>query len=358
MSQLQYFLGGNTPHGFYSLYHELSDPHQIRALYILKGGAGCGKSSLMRRLVRHGEAAGISSILIPCSGDPDSLDGVIFPALATAVVDGTAPHVMEAHYAGLVERYVDLSRFYDRRALQPFKTEIMDATREYRAHYKRAYRCLNAAGELRNDRAELVATDAVCQKLAKRAKGIIGREIKPGSFEGGAVSNRFLSAITCRGIVSLWDTVTAQAGRIYELSDSYGLAHHMLAPILSAAQAAGQSAVACLDPMAPDKLAHLILPDLSLAFVTSAPDAPWPHRPFRHLRLDAMIDSDLYHINRPRLRFSRKVSACLADEGIEALSQAKASHDKLESLYNPHVDFTGVYQTADTLAEEILALPS
>ena len=29
------------------------------------------------------------------SGDPDSLDGVIFPAIGTAIVDGTAPHGMD-----------------------------------------------------------------------------------------------------------------------------------------------------------------------------------------------------------------------------------------------------------------------
>ena len=30
--------------------------------------------------------------LFACSGDPDSLDAVVFPALNTAIVDGTAPH--------------------------------------------------------------------------------------------------------------------------------------------------------------------------------------------------------------------------------------------------------------------------
>ncbi len=357
MSQIQYFLGGNTPSGFYSLYHELSDPRRMQALYILKGGAGCGKSTLMKRAARHAQAAGLDTVLIPCSGDPHSLDGVILPQLSAAIVDGTAPHVVEPKCPGVVERYVDLSRFYDRAGLQPLKEDIIAATAAYQGHYKRVYRCLGAAGELRRDMAELLDTDAVRQKLEKRARGIIGRELKRAGQGEGQLSQRFLSAVTHKGLLTLWDTVSAQADRVYELSDSHGLAHHLLSPILTAALSAGQDAVACPDPMAPDRPAHLILPGLSLAFVTSTPDQPWPHHAYRRLRLDAAVDSDLSRVSRPRLRFTRKVADALVSEAVSGLAQAKEAHDRLEALYNPHVDFDGVYRAADDLARELLDLP-
>ena len=91
MPNIQYFLGGNTPAGFYSLYHQLSDPARMRALYIIKGGPGSGKSTLMRRVERHVQAAGLKTQQVLCSGDPDSLDAVIIPELGAALVDGTAP---------------------------------------------------------------------------------------------------------------------------------------------------------------------------------------------------------------------------------------------------------------------------
>lgn len=91
MPNVQYFLGGNTPAGFYSLYHQLSDPSRMRALYIIKSGPGSGKSSLMRRVERHIQAAGLETEQVLCSGDPDSLDAVVVPALNAAIVDGTAP---------------------------------------------------------------------------------------------------------------------------------------------------------------------------------------------------------------------------------------------------------------------------
>ena len=91
MSKIQYFLGGNTPSGFYSLYHQLSDPERLRALYIIKSGPGSGKSSLMRRVGSRAQAAGLETVEVLCSGDPDSLDALILPQLGAAIVDGTAP---------------------------------------------------------------------------------------------------------------------------------------------------------------------------------------------------------------------------------------------------------------------------
>ena len=91
MSNIQYFLGGNTSSGFYSLYHQLSDPERFRSLYIIKSGPGSGKSSLMRRVGRHAQDAGLETVEVLCSGDPDSLDALILPRLGAAIVDGTAP---------------------------------------------------------------------------------------------------------------------------------------------------------------------------------------------------------------------------------------------------------------------------
>lgn len=91
MPNIRSFLGGNTPSGFYSLYHQLSDPRQFRAVYIIKSGPGSGKSTLMRRVGRHAQAEGLDTEEVLCSGDPDSLDAVIIPALGAVVVDGTAP---------------------------------------------------------------------------------------------------------------------------------------------------------------------------------------------------------------------------------------------------------------------------
>jgi hypothetical protein len=104
LSHIQYFLGANSPTGFYSLYDHLLSPEEARAIYILKGGPGCGKSTLMRKIGAWAEETGLETEYILCSGDPDSLDAVILPAVGAAIVDGTAPQgvVPQGHNGGFV----------------------------------------------------------------------------------------------------------------------------------------------------------------------------------------------------------------------------------------------------------------
>ena len=89
---MTYFLGANSCGGFASLYGDFTASPEIDRLYILKGGAGCGKSSCMRRIADAAAERGFATERVLCSGDPGSLDGVFLPALRLAYVDGTAPH--------------------------------------------------------------------------------------------------------------------------------------------------------------------------------------------------------------------------------------------------------------------------
>ena len=353
MEKVSYFLGANTPGGFYSLMDKLLDPAQARAIYILKGGPGCGKSTLMKELGARAEAAGQRCEYIWCSGDPDSLDGLILPDLAVAIADGTAPHVIEPKYPAAVESYVNLGECYDRAALAGEKGKIMALTAAYQGQYRRAYRCLKGAGQLLEDNLELLETPELREKIHKRAKGIIAREI-PKRGPGGEVTERFLSAVSCKGQVCLFETVEAQCDRVYALMDSYGLGHVLLEDLLGAAVERGHRAVVCADPMAPRRIQHLLLPDLGVGFVTSTAAVPYPGSPYRRVRLDAMADQELLRRCRGRVRFTRKVAEALVEEGTQTLAQAKELHDQLEAVYNPHVDFDRVHAVAGTLAGEIL----
>ena len=347
--KVHYFLGANSPTGFYSLYDQLMDPEEAQELFILKGGPGCGKSSLMRRVGAAMEEHGLEVEYIDCSGDPDSLDAVIIPALKTAVVDGTAPHVVEPKYPGLVESYVNLGAYYDRAGLLTAKDDLKGCMKGYKGCYQRSYRCLTAAAQLAEDNRSLLLTEGLESKLARRAKGILSREMRGEGEEEGRSVQRFLSGITWKGVLYNFDTVELLCNRIYELSDPWGLAHGMLVHLAAGAMASGRDVIVCPSPLCPDRMEHLLIPSLSLAFVSTTPANPWPHKPYRRIRVDAMADPDLTRRNRARLRFARKVSAALLEEAVDALAQAKEMHDRLEGFYNPHVDFQGVYAVADGL---------
>ena len=86
-----WFLGANTAQGFTSRFDQLHPSGRIRKCVILKGGAGCGKSTFLKKLRKAAEELGADTESYPCSSDPASLDGLFIPALGLAFVDGTAP---------------------------------------------------------------------------------------------------------------------------------------------------------------------------------------------------------------------------------------------------------------------------
>ncbi len=355
-SHIQYFLGANSPEGFYSLYPELIQPETALAVYILKGGPGCGKSTLMRKVGSQMEQAGLETEYILCSGDPDSLDALLLPQLGVAIVDGTAPHVVEPKYPGAVERYVNMGDCYNTAELRSLRQEIMDCMRGYKGCYQRAYRCLSASSEIMEDMRATLLTQELAEKLAKRAQGILSREIpKNKAAAPGQIKQRFLGAVTHQGVLCLYNTALAQCETVYELADSCGLAHEMLTHLLAGAVEAGFDVVACPDPMAPNRLAHLLIPQQKLAFLSSISSQPLPSQPYRRIRLDTAASQEAMGHSRPRLRFARKVSAALVEEAVDSLEQAKTMHDELEALYNPHVRFDMVEQMAQAISQEILS---
>ena len=352
MAQItNFFAGANSGSGFQNLFSEIADLEDTYDLMVLKGGPGVGKNTFMREIGRAMEAAGTPVEYLWCSGDPDSLDGVVVPEIRCAVVDGTAPHVIEPKYPAAVDRYVDLGRFYDLTAAKAAAEEVRARTREYQAAYARAYHCLRAARQVELAAAASVERTFDREKLERRTAGIIARELRRRGGERGRTARRFLGSITHRGYVWRFDSVDALCPRVYELDDSWELAGEALAVLHGAASEKGWDTIACCAPEDPSRLEHLLIPGLGLAFVTSKPDMAYGKKPFRRIRVDAMAAPE----GRARLRFQVRMAALLREEGTAALRDAKAGHDALEAVYNPYVDFDGVRTLAALEAARLLS---
>ena len=104
---LTYFLGANSYRGFHSLYEDLVYSPMIDRLYIIKGGAGCGKSTFMKLIAEAAADKGLDVERVLCSGDPESLDGIFIPRLRIAYVDGTAPHAAVTKLGGRHKKYLN-----------------------------------------------------------------------------------------------------------------------------------------------------------------------------------------------------------------------------------------------------------
>lgn len=351
--RIEYFLGANSAEGFFSLYDQWVDQRTIQAFYTIKGGAGCGKSTLMNRVAARMEAEGYEVEYICCSGDPDSLDGIRIPEKGAAMVDGTAPHVMDPAYTGATGHYIDLGAGYDRKALFAIREEIVAAVQAYRSCYPQAYRCIRSAKESWDRGRKPLRTQETLAKTAKRAEAILKRELK-GTREGrGTGHRRFLDAVTCQGKVLLEGTVQTLCREGYTIRDDCGLAGDLLTFLEQGFLDRGYDVIACPSGVDPGRPAHLLIPDRSLAFVTGKVAGT----DFRTIRTESLVEKSAMVEGKSFLRLSNRVAEELLKEGVEHLARAKENHDILEGLYNPHVDFSLAEEMAERITREILALP-
>lgn len=257
----------------------------------------------------------------------------------------------------MLAHYVNLGEFYDRKQLRPHAAEFIEVKKRYQASYVRAYQCLRAAHEVRCNGEKECVTDGVLAKIAKRAKGILSRELKKKKGEVGTVTQRFLDAITCQGVLCLYESIYNQCKRIYEIQDYGGTSHELLRELKNGIVEAGYDVTVFPSPEDPSRLSHLMVPELKLAFISKKGHESLEKRPYRRVRMETMVDKEEMKANRAKLRFSNRIASELLADGIAELQKAKKYHDEMESAYHPFVDFEGVNRVTKDLIKEISALP-
>ena len=348
---VNFFAGANSGNGFQSLFSEIVDLEKTYDFMVLKGGPGVGKNTFMREIGRTMEEAGAQVEYLWCSGDPDSLDGVVLPELKCGVADGTFPHVIEPMYPAAVDRYMNLGRFYDLNAAKADVNEVKLHTHAYKDAYARAYRYLKAARQLELDSVAMIHETFAQETMERRVKGIIQRELRYKGAEEGNTIRRFLGSITHRGYVWRYDSILQLCPKVYEFEDSWEVAGSALKRLHTAATENFWNTIVCVAPEAPERIEHLLIPGLGLAFVTSRRGMEFGARPFHRIRLDAMAAVE----KKSKLRLQKRMTGELRSEAVNALKEAKRIHDRLEAVYNPYVDFDGVRAVAALEAGRLLS---
>jgi len=85
----KYFLGAMTQNGFSTEFGKIMADKEYFT-FILKGGAGTGKSSLMKKIAAEFEPTEDVTRFY-CSSDPASLDAIVLHTSKAIICDGTAP---------------------------------------------------------------------------------------------------------------------------------------------------------------------------------------------------------------------------------------------------------------------------
>ena len=351
--QLNYFLAANSCEGFVSEFGNCYNPNGDWKVYIIKGGPGTGKSSFMRKVAKTAEEKNLNCIYCPCSSDPDSLDGVILPDKKTVVLDGTSPHTLDPKYPGVCEEILNFGEFWDSEKLNG-KTEIIKITNQNKALHATASRYLQAVGQLMLDNYKTALGSIQKSKVERFAKKLCKDYIQksdttPYEWLG------FIGGISPKGLISFPETIESSCEKLIIIKDKYhACSNIIMEEIRKAALENGHEIITLKNPFLPSLITdHIIIPKLSLAFVTENDFIKFASET-RRIHARRFEFTKQLHQSKERLKFNKKASNYLLDCACSTLSEAKAVHDILESHYINAMNFDKLKEFAEKFCKKIL----
>lgn len=326
----EFFLGANSETGFVSYFKGLQEQESSMQLFILKGGPGSGKSTLMKRVLKHAEEKGHTLEVIPCASDPYSLDAFIDYTAGFSMMDGTAPHTEDPSLPGARHHILNLGDLWDTRKLSK-KTDII------RKLNKQVSDCHSGAGAYIKSAAALLrengryAKSHIIEKQALSFSEDISKMLKGGKT--GKTEKRLLSAVSVGEIKVLKSALSCFADRVYVICDQFGAASdYIMKSVSFLAKMKGENQIYCPCSIMPGKCDHLIFPDSRIALVTN--------NSFFDFESEYKKDCFYFPFALEEDMIKRKNEAArLLSLASSLVKKAKDIHDDLEDCYKEAMNF-------------------
>lgn len=339
-----YFSAANGFSGFRSYFNDTFNPRKYERLFVLKGGPGTGKSTLMKKILKTFKGSPYRTEAILCSSDPSSLDGIIIgkEKRKIAVIDGTAPHETDAKLPGCADEIVNLGSAWSCERLIAHREEIEKLNLKKSQDYQRAYEFLRLAG-IFFESITNIANNAY-QKNDSQVINDIFYDIKDKN-RSSIEYTRLLSCFGKEGYKRLDGKYFPGKYRI-SVTGRQGSEFVFMKHLENRAKEIGTPYIRYASPYS-DKLTEALYFTLNDSFVLCGGEFPDVIDSSVFL-LESMLDDNKIRINYYHKQF----------EELCALSQkefmsASNAHFELESIYTSAMNFGIIDDIEDKITEDI-----
>ncbi|MTI59792.1 MAG: hypothetical protein FH762_07345 [Firmicutes bacterium] len=351
-----FFPGGNTSKGFYSYYKYL--PYKTDKVFIIKGGPGTGKSTLMKKIGQQINKQGYDLELHWCSSDNNSLDGIVIQELGIAFLDGTSPHMIDPVNPGAVEEIINLGEFWDSNFLRTHSEEIIKTNNRIKQKFKQVYNYLKAGGIIFNDWSNYYKEALDINKTNQVFKDIMEDLPCPDSlliYKPGR--HLFASAITPAGIINYLDNITENIDTRYIISSEPGCGKGgLLKKIADHYSKHNYFVLYLYSPLKPENPEAVVIPKISRALIASNP----LNQPLKNRQNDIKISmlnclkQDVLKLYQQEINDGKKLFTDIIGKAVTNLKQAKSHHDEIEKYYISAMDFSKTEELRKKLIQQVL----
>ncbi len=353
----KYFCAANSAVGFYSLFDKTFSPDNLKRIYILKGGPGCGKSTTMKKISAKAKDMGYSVENYYCSSSPDSLDGVIIKELGTAVVDGTAPHIVEPKYPAVCEIYVNLGDAWDIEKANEIDKEIKELAKVKKDAYKKAYAYLYSAKGAQDILSDCTEYCLQSVKLERAVDRFCAKQkIKKNGY--GIERLVFTECNSSHGSLHL-PTLEETAKNKYFVKDYAGIEKYFFMFLRNELLSRGATLVTSLNPTEPQFSTGIYILDTDTSITTYneeyARTLDRQQTLYKIINTARFCDSEKLKKQRVVYKYAQKSKKTLMNGAYEQLRVAANAHEDMEKLYHTITDYDKIRKIAENIENEIFS---
>ncbi len=348
------FPGGNTSEGFVSYYDYIIE-NDANRIFIIKGGPGTGKSSMMKKVAKEILERGYDVEYHHCSSDNNSIDGIVIPKLRVAMIDGTAPHIVDPKHPGAVDEIIHLGDYWNVEKIEENKEGVLKSIDRNGKFYKRAYNYLAAA--------RLIYEDIIWKVEESMEFGQVNVEINNLIYEVfekmwvnpilGKDRHLFGSAYTPTGWLEYTDTLLDGLDKIYYISGEIGTGKStLLEKVYNEAIIRGLDVEVYHTPLIPEKIETVIIKDSKIGLTTSEMAKQFE---YTQVDLNKYINKEAYEKYEKDIIEDKRVFDSLIQVALKDFEGAKKNHDGIEKYYVPNMDFEAIEKVRKGIIERILS---
>ncbi|ABO51330.1 ATPase [Desulforamulus reducens MI-1] len=357
------FPGGNTCRGFFSYYDNIINLDATR-IFVIKGGPGVGKSTFMRYIGEKMLDLGYDVEYHCCSSDNGSLDGVCIPSIGVALLDGTAPHVVDPKNPGAVDEIIHLGDYWNEDSLRQNKEAVLKSNARVGRLFKIAYHQLAEAKAIKdeldsyyNEAINMAGVNGVIHDITKD----ILDDAQFQFISKPRQRHLFATAFTPKGQDHHLETVLDGIKNLYFITgDASAAASEAIGTIAQALYIHGLDTEVYHCAFEPTKVDLLVVPDLQIAVLKDIPGINLKIQDIPGLKkvkfkdLGQYLDPKLLSVYDKEIKcaFERLHSAI--GRATSYIAAAKAEHDVMEEYYIPAMDFDAINVKRDEILARIL----
>ncbi|MBQ9070277.1 MAG: hypothetical protein IJY23_02890 [Clostridia bacterium] len=341
----EYYASANSYVGFESYFGEIFNSSRFTKIFVLKGGPGTGKSTILKKIAKFAKNQKINFEIFRCSSDPASLDAVIIDdgKRRVAILDGTAPHERDAVIPGAVDELVNLGEAWDSEGLEKCKNKILKINFEKNKSYKNAYKNLGFSSIFAtNIKAEIESRFDF--KKAKKASSDAFSTLSD-AFKFGNSDIRLISSFSKNGYSSL-KTPYFLCDKIYSVRGRFGSENIFLKILIDELTDKNVSFCKIPSPLDKDIFEGIYFRESKMAILAMGDGEEL-------CDTSSFLNIDDYSEFNDYITPIENSKEFYLKRAADALVTASEYHFMLEDIYTPNMNFDLLDKIGDGIIERI-----